>query len=104
MPPPMVRERWNDDRLDDLSRRVWDMSVTAEKVAPLAERVGALSDDLRDNKDAVNGLRQDLRGMMGNPLKEARERKTALYVGIIAAISGGVATAIATLATGGFGH
>lgn len=104
MSMPMALERWNDDRLDELSGRVRDMSVAVEKVAPLAERVSSLSDDLRDNKTAVEGLRSDLRGMMGNPLKEARERKTALYVGIIAAVSGGVATAIATLATGGFGH
>lgn len=100
----MTLDRWNDDRLDDLNESVRDMRVAVEKVAPLAERVDGLGGDLRDAKDAVNGLRRDLRSMMGNPFKEARERKTAIVVGIVAAISGGAATAIATLITGGFGH
>ena len=94
--------RWNDDRLDDLNLRVREMSTAVEKVAPLAERVSGLSDDLKETKDAVNGLRFDLTGMVGNPFKEARELRAMMKVGIVSALCGGLATGIIAVATGGF--
>lgn len=70
----------------------------------MAERVNGLSDDLRETKDAVNGLRGDLRGIVGNPMQEARERRTALFVAVVAALAGGGVTAVVTAISGGFGH
>lgn len=56
-----VREKWTDERLDDMSARV-------------SEGFGRLDSDLRDLRSDLNGLRSDMRSEFGAVRAEMSSR------------------------------
>lgn len=80
---------WNDARWDELAREVDRLRPLALEQERLSGNIKGLRSELGSTKKEVEGLREDIKTFIGNPIVEARQRKSALFVSLIAAIGGG---------------
>lgn len=85
-----IGTQWPDGRLNELAGRVRDAASKAE--------MENLRRDLREKIDSVNGnvngLRTEVRSLAGDPVAEGRQKRTAIVVAVVAALSGVGATSM----------
>lgn len=91
---------WNDARLDELAREVDRMRPLPVELEKLSGNIHGLKAELGSTRGEVEGLRKDIRSFIGNPIAEARQKRSALYVSLMAAIGGGAFVYILSLLTG----
>jgi hypothetical protein len=84
---------WNDARLDELAREV-------DRMRPLPVEIQKLSSQLGSTRSEMEELRKDIRSFIGNPIAEARQKRSALYVSLMSAIGGGAFVYALSLLTG----
>lgn len=84
------RTEWPDARLNELSSRVAN-AATKEDVANLRRELTERSAGVNEN---VNGLRREVRSLAGDPVSEGRQKRTAIVVAVVAALSGVGATSM----------
>jgi hypothetical protein len=91
---------WNDARLDDLAREVDRLRPLAVEFERLSGNIHGLKSELGSTRYEMEGLRKDIRSFIGNPIAEKRQRNSALYVSLVAAIGGGAFVYVLSLLTG----
>jgi hypothetical protein len=100
--------RWNDDRLDDLKRRVDSVEPLVADVARLSERMKSLSGQLEANtratKDgamATEHVARQLEQARLEPLTRGRNTRTQIYIGLIGAGAASIFALLGALIAGG---
>lgn len=96
--------RWNDDRLDELARKVDRMDRNMERVIRLDEKMGATVEEMKEYRKQMKAVTEQLEQAVTEPGRKAQEMQSRVFIAIIAAVSGGVVTVIAALIGGGLGH
>lgn len=93
--------RWNDDRLDELARKVDRMDRNMERVIRLDEKMGTTVEEMRGFRKQMREITDQLEQAVTEPGRKAQEMQSRIFIAIIAAVSGGVVTVIAALIGGG---
>lgn len=91
---------WNDARLDELAREVDRLRPLGREIEHVTGKMNGLSLELSSTKSEMEGLRKDIRSFIGNPIAEKRQRNSAIYVSMLAAIGGGGFVFLLSLLTG----
>lgn len=91
---------WPDARINDLAREVDRLRPLAVEFERLSGNIHGLKAELGSTRSEMEGLRKDIRSFIGNPIAEARQKRSALYVSLMAAIGGGAFVYILSLLTG----
>lgn len=84
------RTEWPDARLDELSGRVAN-AATKDDIASLRRELTERSTGVNEN---VNSLRKEVRSLTGDPVSEGRQKRQAIVVAVVAALSGVGATSM----------
>lgn len=82
--------QWPDGRLNELALRV-ERAATKEEIAGLRRELTERSQGVNEN---VNGLRKEVRNLAGDPVTEGRQKRAAIIVAVVAALSGVGATSM----------
>lgn len=94
--------RWNDDRLDDLYRRLLDLEPTVHSVGELRVEMRGLKTRLEENTAESKNIARQFEDARVEPLTRHRTLRNGL---IIAATSGVVGGGLAVLGAAiGGGH
>lgn len=96
----MPGDRWSDDRLDELARRMTSVESLATTVAVIQTEQASMKLGLGRVETAVTTLSDRLGQVVDEPLVRARDFRKQALQGVIAAIAGGVVVFIATLVAG----
>jgi hypothetical protein len=96
----MPLDRWSDDRLDELNRRLINVENVATTVAVLQSESVEMKRGLGRVESAVTMLTDKLGQVVDEPLLRARDFRKQVLQGVIAALAGGVVVFIATLLAG----
>jgi X-X-X-Leu-X-X-Gly heptad repeat protein len=96
-----MSEKWPDDRLDELNKRVLGLEtmrdiVTEMRVEQKAMKI-KLEDGLEKLGDGVGKLTEKLGQVVDEPLIRQRDFRRTVWQGCIAAATGGVIVFFATL-------
>lgn len=81
--------RWNDDRLDDLQRRVASMEPTVGSVGELRVEMRGLARDLETTSKGVERLSGQLEAAQREPVTRMRNFRSQAIIAISAAVVGG---------------
>lgn len=93
--------RWNDDRLDELARKVDRMDRNMERVIRLDEKMNLTVDEMRGFRKQMKDVTDQLEKAVTEPGRKAQEMQSKVFLAILAAVLGGVITVIASLIGGG---
>jgi uncharacterized protein YoxC len=100
--------RWNDDRLDDLKRRVDGVEPLVAEVARLSERMKSLSGKLdantratKEGSEATEHVARQLEKSRMEPLTRGRNTRTQIYIGLTGAAAAGIFALLGALVAGG---
>ena len=110
MPPE--RTRWNDERLDEMSTRVAELSrvpvVLAEMKGEheslktdLSAKTENLQHELQAEDGAVGRLHGALRSLTGDPVADKRHRRDALVLACVGSFVGALGASIIFFIAGG---
>lgn len=91
---------WNNARWDELAREVDRLRPLGREIEHVTGKMNVLSTELSSTKSEMEGLRRDIRSFFGNPIAEARQKRSALYVSLVAALGGGAFVYVLSLITG----
>lgn len=97
---PSAGSSWSDARLDELAREVDRLRPLGREIEHVSGKIGSLNTKLDSTQVEVEGLRKDIRSFIGNPIAEKRQRNSAIYVSMLAAVGGGGFVFILSLLTG----
>lgn len=96
----MPTERWSDDRLDELNRRVIGVEGVKESVAVMKNDMASVKRGQDRIENAVGKLSTKLGEVVDEPLVRARDFRRQILQGALAAACGGVIVVLITLALG----
>lgn len=91
---------WPDDRIRELARRV-DNAATKEEMASLRRELTERAEGVNRN---VNRVGEKVDALAGDPVTEGRQKRAAIVVAIIAALTGVGATTLIYVAGAGGVH
>ena len=94
-------DKWNDERLDELNRRVREVERNIADLPTVKAEMRTLTRELSHTKEAVKSLDDKLDESILEPLKKTKEFQNRLMIAILAAVAGGVVTVISALVGGG---
>lgn len=95
-----VSSEWGDARLNELAMRV-ERAATKDEIQSLRRELTERSEGVNKNVDRI-GRKFDT--LAGDPVTEGRQKKQAIVVAIIAALSGVGATSLLYFVSGAAPH
>ncbi len=85
-----MAERWSDDRLDELGRKVGRLDEVVTDVAVLKSEFKNLARELHRNTDATEHVAEQLEQAKIEPLTRGRALRNQIVIAVIGAIIAGV--------------
>ncbi len=92
-----MAERWSDDRLDDLSRRISGAEGVMSDVAVMKSEMNRLVRELDRNTKATEHVADQLEQSKLEPFTRARALRNAVLIAVVAACVSGAFVLLATL-------
>lgn len=92
--------RWNDDRLDDLKRRVDEHDKPVQSVAVLTSRMQELARQLQANTDGQQRISKQFEDAQLEPFKRGRNFRSQLALAVVSAVAGGGLAVIGAIVGG----
>jgi hypothetical protein len=96
----MPTDRWSDDRLDEMNRRLINVENVDRQVAVIQTEQASMKLGLSRVEDGLGKLTDKLGQVVDEPLVRARDFRQQVKQGVIAAVAGGTIVFLATLIAG----
>jgi hypothetical protein len=95
-----TQTEWPDGRIDELARRV-EKAATKDELQLLRRELGERSEGVKKDVAAV-GAKVD--SLVGDPVVEGRAKRSAIIVGVVAALAGVAGTSLLYVLAGAVPH
>lgn len=96
----MVSDRWPDDRLDEMNRRLINVEGMSTTVAVVKTRLDGLEDNVSKANQGIERLSDKLNAVVDEPMVRGRDFRRQVLQGALAAGFGGSVVFIASLIAG----